>query len=241
MSYQKSISKTVHEGGDFNVSCKYPQLFRSETKFVCKGLQPASCPYKESVKDSKKTLNVRKYFLYDDRTKQIFTVSIRNVTEQDSGEYWCGAEAAWTSDHGYKVYFTQINLIVTDSPQFQPQYLHNLHHFCLHHHHHHHHHCMYSSFSFRRIFNFHCDQCRCNSAATSDWNLSPACDSTKRTKDERFLPLSVSMRKLKTPDDFLPQTLDFPPFTLLLNYTQSNYANTELPASDCDPIVYYTV
>ncbi|KAI5109454.1 polymeric immunoglobulin receptor-like isoform X2 [Silurus meridionalis] len=110
---EKSISKTVHEGGDFNVSCKYPQLFRSETKFVCKGLQPASCPYKESVKDSKKTLNVRKYFLYDDRTKQIFTVSIRNVTEQDSGEYWCGAEAAWTSDHGYKVYFTQINLIVT--------------------------------------------------------------------------------------------------------------------------------
>ncbi|XP_047014350.2 uncharacterized protein LOC128628684 [Ictalurus punctatus] len=44
----------------------------------------------------------------------MFTVSIRNVTEQDSGEYWCGAEAAWTSDHGYKVYFTQIDLTVTD-------------------------------------------------------------------------------------------------------------------------------
>ncbi|XP_053539702.1 CMRF35-like molecule 6 [Ictalurus punctatus] len=42
------------------------------------------------------------------------TVSIRNVTEQDSGEYWCGAEAAWTSDHGDKVYFTQIDLTVTD-------------------------------------------------------------------------------------------------------------------------------
>ncbi|XP_053492721.1 uncharacterized protein LOC128614978 [Ictalurus furcatus] len=44
----------------------------------------------------------------------MLTVSIRNVTEQDSGEYWCGAEAAWTSDHGYKVYFTQIDLTVTD-------------------------------------------------------------------------------------------------------------------------------
>ncbi|KAF4078862.1 hypothetical protein AMELA_G00186390 [Ameiurus melas] len=45
----------------------------------------------------------------------MLTVSIRNVTEQDSGEYWCGAEANWTSDHGYKVYFTQINLTVTES------------------------------------------------------------------------------------------------------------------------------
>ncbi|MCI4375071.1 hypothetical protein PGIGA_G00104940 [Pangasianodon gigas] len=55
-----------------------------------------------------------KFSLYDDSAKQIFSVSIRNVTEQDSGEYWCGAEAAWKSDHGYKVYFTQINLTVTD-------------------------------------------------------------------------------------------------------------------------------
>ncbi|XP_046708244.1 polymeric immunoglobulin receptor-like isoform X4 [Silurus meridionalis] len=106
LSYEKSISKTVHVGGDLNISCKYPQSLRNHSKFLCKGMQPAACVYSESVIESR-------FSLYDDRTEQIFTVSIRNVAKTDSGEYWCGAEATWTSDHGYKVYLTQINLTVT--------------------------------------------------------------------------------------------------------------------------------
>ncbi|XP_053539519.1 LOW QUALITY PROTEIN: uncharacterized protein LOC108271638 [Ictalurus punctatus] len=114
LSYEKSISKTVHVGGDLNISCKYPESLRSDPKILCKTrLQRAACSYKESVKESRKYLNKGKFSLYDDRETQMFTVSIRNVTEQDSGEYWCGAEAAWTSDHGYQVYFTQIDLTVT--------------------------------------------------------------------------------------------------------------------------------
>ncbi|XP_053491711.1 uncharacterized protein LOC128614453 isoform X2 [Ictalurus furcatus] len=113
--YEKSISKIVHVGGDLNISCKYPQSLRSDPKFLCKTrLQDSACSYKESVKESRKYVNEGKFSLYDDRETQMMTVSIRNVTEQDSGEYWCGAEAAWTSDDGYKVYFTQIDLTVTD-------------------------------------------------------------------------------------------------------------------------------
>ncbi|KAI5614565.1 polymeric immunoglobulin receptor-like isoform X2 [Silurus asotus] len=113
LSYDKSISKTVHVGGDLNISFKYPQSLRNHPKFLCKGLQPAACVYKESVRESRKDVHFGKFSLYDDRTEQIFTVSIRNAAKTDSGEFWCGAEAAWTSDHGYKVYFTQINLTVT--------------------------------------------------------------------------------------------------------------------------------
>ncbi|KAF4078783.1 hypothetical protein AMELA_G00185510 [Ameiurus melas] len=115
VSYEKSISKTVHVGGDLNISCKYPESLRRDPKFLCKTmLQRAACSYKESVKESRKDVNEGKFSLYDDRETQMLTVSIRNVTEQDSGEYWCGPEATWTSDHGYRVYFTQINLTVTD-------------------------------------------------------------------------------------------------------------------------------
>ncbi|XP_053539522.1 polymeric immunoglobulin receptor [Ictalurus punctatus] len=115
LSYEKSISKTAHVGGDMIVSCKYPESLRSDSKFLCKTrLQRAACSYKESVKESRKYVNEGKFSLYDDRETQMLTVSIRSVTEQDSGEYWCGAEAAWTSDHGYKVYFTQIDLTVAD-------------------------------------------------------------------------------------------------------------------------------
>ncbi|XP_053491718.1 polymeric immunoglobulin receptor-like isoform X4 [Ictalurus furcatus] len=117
LSYEKSISKTVHVGGDLTVSCKYPESLRSNPKFLCKTrLQDSACSYKASVNESRKYVNEGKFSLYDVRETQMFTVSIRNVTEQDSGEYWCGAEAAWTSDHGYKVYFTQINLTVTGPP-----------------------------------------------------------------------------------------------------------------------------
>ncbi|KAF7712019.1 hypothetical protein HF521_001030 [Silurus meridionalis] len=112
LSYEKSISKTVQVGGDLNISCKYPESLRSYNKFLCRRQSSVGC-HKISVKESKKDVNVGKFSLYDDRTEQIFTVSIRNVTKTDSGEYWCGAGAAWTSDHGYKVYFTQINLTVT--------------------------------------------------------------------------------------------------------------------------------
>ncbi|KAM9482159.1 uncharacterized protein Hap1MRO34_007409 isoform 5-T5 [Clarias gariepinus] len=114
-SCMKSISETVHVGEDLNISCKYPESLRSNPKFLCNTrLQASVCFYKKSVNESEKHVNVGKFSLYDDRAKQILSVSIRNVTERDSGEYWCGAEAAWESDDGYKVYFTQINLTVTE-------------------------------------------------------------------------------------------------------------------------------
>ncbi|XP_047669150.1 uncharacterized protein LOC113640788 isoform X5 [Tachysurus fulvidraco] len=114
LSYEKSISKSVHVGGDLTVRCKYPQSLRNDPKFLCGGgTQDFACFYKDSVKENKKYLIIDKTALYDDREKQIFNVSIRSVNKQDS-EYWCGSEKAWTSDHGYKVYFTRINLTVTD-------------------------------------------------------------------------------------------------------------------------------
>ncbi|XP_058258705.1 uncharacterized protein LOC131361539 isoform X3 [Hemibagrus wyckioides] len=114
LSYEKSIRKTVHVGGDLTLSCKYPKSLRSNPKFLCKRNQTAACSHKASVTGSRKNVTMGKFSLYDDRAKQTFSVIIRDVTEQDSGEYWCGAEAAWTSDHGYTVYFTRINLTVTD-------------------------------------------------------------------------------------------------------------------------------
>lgn len=73
----------------------------------------AACSYNTTVSESKKDIKDGKVTLYDDRERQIFTVSFRNVMEQDSEEYWCGAEVNWKDDHGYKVYFTRIDLAVT--------------------------------------------------------------------------------------------------------------------------------
>ncbi|KAL7845229.1 hypothetical protein AOLI_G00234210 [Acnodon oligacanthus] len=111
--YMKSISVTGHVGESVNISCKYPQSHRRYPKFLCRRAGSADCSYETSVKESRRWINEGKLHLHDDG-KQIFTVTINSLTEGDSGEYWCGAESDWTSDHGYKVYITQINLRVTE-------------------------------------------------------------------------------------------------------------------------------
>ncbi|KAK2858245.1 hypothetical protein Q7C36_006164 [Tachysurus vachellii] len=116
LSFEKTISKTVTVGEDLTISCKYPEFLASAPKFLCKRPKLAACVYKTTVSESQKYVNEGKFTLYDDKEKQIFSVRIRNVIEQDSGEYWCGAEVNWKSDHGYKVYFTRINLEVTRFP-----------------------------------------------------------------------------------------------------------------------------
>ncbi|XP_017542827.1 CMRF35-like molecule 8 isoform X3 [Pygocentrus nattereri] len=118
--YEKSVSVTGHVGGGVNIRCKYPQSHSSDPKFLCRRVGSADCTYKSSVKESRRWINEGKLSLHDNRAKQIFTVSFNSLTEGDSGEYWCGAESDWTSDHGYKAYITQINLRVT-SPDVLPQ------------------------------------------------------------------------------------------------------------------------
>ncbi|XP_036412904.1 polymeric immunoglobulin receptor-like [Colossoma macropomum] len=108
---EKSISVVGHVGGSVNISCKYPKSHSNDPKFLCRRVDTADCGYETSVKESRRWINEGKLYLYDDG-KQIFTVIINSLTEGDSGEYWCGAESNWTSDHGYKVYITQINLRV---------------------------------------------------------------------------------------------------------------------------------
>ncbi|XP_017538964.2 polymeric immunoglobulin receptor-like [Pygocentrus nattereri] len=114
--FEKSITESAVVGGSVNISCKYPQSHSSYPKFLCRRVGTVNCSYETSVKESRRWRNEGKLYLHDDG-KQIFTVVINRLTEGDSGEYWCGAESDWTSDHGYKVYITQINLTVTERKQ----------------------------------------------------------------------------------------------------------------------------
>ncbi|KAI4871360.1 hypothetical protein NFI96_004826 [Prochilodus magdalenae] len=112
LSYEKSISVIGHVGGGVNISCKYPQSLRNHPKFLCRRVNTTDCNYTTSVKESRRWSNEGNLNLHDDGNRT-FTVSIKNLTEGDSGEYLCGAESDWTSDDGYRVYITQVNLSVT--------------------------------------------------------------------------------------------------------------------------------
>ncbi|XP_072513862.1 polymeric immunoglobulin receptor-like isoform X2 [Salminus brasiliensis] len=110
LHYDKSINLVGHVKGDLNISCKYPTALKNKNKFFCKRLGSTGCNYKTPVEEGKKWIKVGLFSFYDDRETDIFTVSSSNLTK---GEYWCGAESDWESDHGYKVYITQINHRVT--------------------------------------------------------------------------------------------------------------------------------
>ncbi|XP_072513719.1 polymeric immunoglobulin receptor-like isoform X1 [Salminus brasiliensis] len=135
LDQKKSITVNGHVGESVRASCKYPRSSSSKPRFLCRRVGSADCNYKASVKESRRWIKEGKFSLYDDRAQQTFTVSIDNLTNEDSGEYWCGAESDWESDHGYKVYITQIKLTVTaavphstfspSSVQTQPTHLPN--------------------------------------------------------------------------------------------------------------------
>ncbi|XP_072513859.1 CMRF35-like molecule 8 [Salminus brasiliensis] len=115
---KNNINALGHVGGSLNISCKYPQHYKGKPKFLCRKVDIADCAYKISSSsrcDSiRRWKTVEKFSLCDDKEAQIFTVSINNLTEEDSGEYWCGAKSGQTSGHRYNVHITQTNLKVTD-------------------------------------------------------------------------------------------------------------------------------
>ncbi len=54
-----------------------------------------------------KWVDSERFSLYDDTTAAVFTVTIRDLSEQDSGTYWCGTDIPWDEDS-----FTEVKLKV---------------------------------------------------------------------------------------------------------------------------------
>ncbi|TDH13561.1 hypothetical protein EPR50_G00034650 [Perca flavescens] len=56
-------------------------------KFICKGEDPSTC---EQIVSTAKTNSGK--FSMEDKEERNITITVRNVTTEDSGTYWCGAE-----------------------------------------------------------------------------------------------------------------------------------------------------
>ncbi|XP_067361179.1 CMRF35-like molecule 8 [Channa argus] len=77
-------------GQDFTYWCNYSINTFSE-KFICKGEDPSLC--RTVVTTQNKGLHDR-FSLKDDTKKKNLTITLREVTAEDSGTYWCGGESA---------------------------------------------------------------------------------------------------------------------------------------------------
>ncbi|KAK9981716.1 hypothetical protein ABG768_001240 [Culter alburnus] len=105
-----SISVTGYSGGGVMIRCKYNRGYTAYVKYFCKG-QWSVC--KDQIKTDEKNKWVRsgRFSLYDDTRSAVFTVTIRDLNQWDSGMYWCGVER-----FGNDLY-TEVNLkVIRDQP-----------------------------------------------------------------------------------------------------------------------------
>ncbi|XP_039857052.1 uncharacterized protein LOC120714753 [Simochromis diagramma] len=84
-----TVSKvSVEAGKSISIPCLYESQYIDHVKYLCEGHIWSSCSY--AVKTNKPDPS-GKYSISDDKKEQIFTVTIKNLTNQNT-DYWCVVE-----------------------------------------------------------------------------------------------------------------------------------------------------
>ncbi|CAM4450590.1 unnamed protein product [Leuciscus chuanchicus] len=81
----EELNLTKYEGDDMSIQCKHHD---EHQKCFCKAHEPSMC-----VKDgvSLETIRDDRFSFSDEASTGVFTVNITDLTEEDSGIYWCGS------------------------------------------------------------------------------------------------------------------------------------------------------
>ncbi|KAJ4949258.1 hypothetical protein JOQ06_020774 [Pogonophryne albipinna] len=93
-----TVSKvSVRAGGTITIPCLYESHYINHVKYFCKGSTWASCSYE--VKTNKPSSS-GKFSISDDKKQRVFTVTINDLTEEDTDYYWCVVEINYGPDLG---------------------------------------------------------------------------------------------------------------------------------------------
>uniref|UniRef100_A0A8C1UE10 Ig-like domain-containing protein n=1 Tax=Cyprinus carpio TaxID=7962 RepID=A0A8C1UE10_CYPCA len=105
-----SISVTGYSGGRVNITCTYDRKYKKNAKYFCRR-EWLTCFELIRTETKDKWVDSGRFSLFDDTTAAVFTVTFRNLSEQDSGTYRCGVEKPGLDP------YTEVNLnVVTDVP-----------------------------------------------------------------------------------------------------------------------------
>ncbi|XP_022060802.1 polymeric immunoglobulin receptor isoform X1 [Acanthochromis polyacanthus] len=96
----------VLEGQSLTIPCHYEPQYASHVKYWCQGRTKEFCTTLARTDDTSSD----KVSIFDDPTQQVFTVTMKNLKEGDSGWYICGVEIGnmWKADD---ITFTNIKVI----------------------------------------------------------------------------------------------------------------------------------
>lgn len=99
---------TVLEGKSLTIPCHYEPQYASYVKYWCRGRMHQFCTSLARTDDPGST--EEKVSIYDDPVQLVFTVTVKDLKEEDSGWYLCGVEIGglWSAD---AVAYTNIKVV----------------------------------------------------------------------------------------------------------------------------------
>ncbi|XP_037553680.1 uncharacterized protein LOC119430329 [Nematolebias whitei] len=83
-------------GASVSIPWIYSQQYRNHVKYLCEGNYWSSCSYTVKTNSQRDS---NKYSISDDKSQSIFTVTIKQLTSQNT-YYWCAVEIDGGADHG---------------------------------------------------------------------------------------------------------------------------------------------
>ncbi|KAL1281384.1 hypothetical protein QQF64_000187 [Cirrhinus molitorella] len=105
-----SISVTGYSGGGVIITCRYERKYTANAKYFCRG-EWSECTDRVKTEDTNKWVNSGRFSLYDDTRAAVFTVTITDLSKQDSDTYYCAVERSGLDPK------TEVNLMVLTGPQ----------------------------------------------------------------------------------------------------------------------------
>lgn len=99
----KILTFTAHERGKVEIRCPYKSGYKENKKYLCRG----ECPIlnKDKVIESGSAAQDKRFSLTDNKSAQIFTVTITDLRTDDQAKYWCGVNTGWfNKDNKREIY-----------------------------------------------------------------------------------------------------------------------------------------
>uniref|UniRef100_A0A3Q1H1G4 Immunoglobulin domain-containing protein n=1 Tax=Anabas testudineus TaxID=64144 RepID=A0A3Q1H1G4_ANATE len=87
---------SVKAGGSISIPCLYDSKYTHHVKYLCRGHKWVTCSYTVKTDEAGSS---QRFSISDDKDQRIFTVTINNLTDDDS-HYWCIVEIKDGSDVG---------------------------------------------------------------------------------------------------------------------------------------------
>ncbi|CAM4452729.1 unnamed protein product [Leuciscus chuanchicus] len=106
-------------GEHLNITCHYNSDLKNKIKFMCKGSDPSLCET-SGIKASSETNSTGRFSLRDDESAGVFTVTITDLTLEDSGIYWCGAGETGLKNKWISVTDLNINNVASAMTSSKP-------------------------------------------------------------------------------------------------------------------------